>query len=136
MIVGIGSDLADIRRIASSLERFGERFTERVFTDGEREKAARRADPSPTYARRFAAKEAASKALGVGISGLAWRDIEVANDARGAPALRLHGGAAARLAAITPEGCEARLHLSLTDDPPYALAFVVIEALPVTAPPG
>ena len=129
MIVGIGSDLVDIRRIAESLERFGERFTHRIYTDGERAKAAGRADPAPTYARRFAAKEAASKALGVGISGLAWRDIEVANDARGAPALRLHGGAAARLVEITPDGCEARLHLSLTDDPPYALAFVVIEAL-------
>lgn len=130
MIVGIGSDLCDIRRIAGSLERFGERFTHRIYTEGERAKAASRADPAPTYARRFAAKEATAKALGVGISGLSWTDIEVGNDARGAPALRLHGGAAERLAAITPGGCEARLHLSLTDDPPYAIAFVVIEALP------
>lgn len=128
MIVGIGSDLCDIRRIAQTLERFGDRFTHRVFTDGERATAARRADPAPTYARRFAAKEAAAKALGVGISGLAWRDIGVVNDARGKPVLELAGGAAARLAEITPAGRTARLHLSLTDDPPYALAFVVIEA--------
>ena len=130
MIIGIGSDLVDMRRIASSLERFGERFTHRIYTEGERAKAAKRSDPAPTYARRFAAKEAAAKALGVGISGLAWRDIEVANDERGAPSLRLHGGAAGRLAAITPEGSQPRLHLSLTDDPPYAMAFVVIEASP------
>ena len=128
MIIGIGSDLVDMRRIASSLERFGDRFTHRIYTESERAKAAKRADPAPTYARRFAAKEAAAKALGVGISGLSWRDIEVANDDRGAPALRLHGGAAERLQAITPQGHAARLHLSLTDDPPYALAFVVIEA--------
>ncbi len=129
MILGIGSDLADIRRIASTLERFGDRFTHRIFTEGERAKAARRADPAPTYARRWAAKEACAKALGVGIAGLAWTDMEVANDAAGKPGLTLTGGAAARLAAITPPGREARLHLSLTDDPPYALAFVVVEAL-------
>ena len=129
MIVGIGSDLCDIRRIAHSLERFGERFTHRIYTEGERAKAAARADPAPTYARRFAAKEACAKALGVGISGLAWTDMAVVSDARGKPTLELTGGAAARLAAITPQGREARLHLSLTDDPPYALAFVVIEAL-------
>ena len=129
MIVGIGSDLCDIRRIAETLERHGERFTHRVFTEGERDKAAGRADPAPTYARRFAAKEACAKALGVGIAGLAWTHIEVASDPRGKPTLRLTGGAAARLAEITPEGLRAHLHLSLTDDPPYALAFVVIEAL-------
>ena len=129
MIVGIGSDLCKVDRIAQTLERFGDRFTHRIFTEGERAKAARRADPAPTYARRFAAKEAAAKALGVGISGLAWTDIAVVNDARGKPALELTGGAAARLAEITPPGTTPRLHLSLTDDPPYALAFVVIEAL-------
>ena len=131
MILGIGSDLVDIRRVASSLERFGERFAERLFTEAERAKAGRAANPAPVYARRFAAKEAAAKALGVGISGLGWRDIEVVNDAAGAPSLTLHGGALDRLASLTPQGCAARLHLSLTDDPPYALAFVVIEALPL-----
>ena len=129
MIVGIGSDLCDIRRIASSLERFGDRFTHRIFTDAERAKAAGRADPAPTYARRWAAKEACAKALGVGIAGLAWTDMEVANDTAGKPGLRLSGGAADRLAALTPPGHEARLHLSMTDDPPYALAFVVVEAI-------
>ena len=130
MIIGIGSDLCDIGRIAETLDRHGDRFTHRVFTAGERDKAAGRADPAPTYARRFAAKEATAKALGVGISGLAWTDIDVVSDPRGKPALELSGGAAARLAGITPDGCTAHLHLSLTDDPPYALAFVVIEALP------
>ena len=130
MIVGIGSDLCRVDRIAETLERFGERFTHRVFTEGERAKADRRSEKAPTYARRFAAKEACAKALGVGIAGLAWRDIAVTNDARGKPALELTGGAAARLAAITPEGLTAHLHLSLTDDPPFALAFVVIEARP------
>ncbi len=129
MIVGIGSDLCKVDRIAQTLERFGDRFTHRVFTEGERAKAARRNDPAPTYARRFAAKEAAAKALGVGIAGLAWRDIAVVNDSRGKPTLELTGGAAARLALITPEGLKPHLHLSLTDDPPFALAFVVIEAL-------
>ncbi len=130
MIIGIGSDLCEIGRIARTLERHGERFTHRIYTEAERAKAAGRADPAPTYARRFAAKEAAAKALGVGISGLAWTDIAVVNDARGKPALELTGGAAARLAEITPAGTTPHLHLSLTDDPPYALAFVVIEALP------
>ena len=129
MILGIGSDLVDIRRIASSLERFGERFTDRLFTERERMHATRGADPAPAYARRFAAKEACAKALGVGISGLAWTDIAVVNDPRGKPTLELGGGAAARLDEITPAGTEASLHLSLTDDPPYAMAFVVIEAL-------
>ncbi len=131
MIIGIGSDLCRVDRIAETLERHGERFTHRIFTEGERAKAARRNDPAPTYARRFAAKEACAKALGVGISGLAWTDIEVANDAHGKPTLALAGGAAARLAALTPPGRTPHLHLSLTDDPPYALAFVVIEALAV-----
>ena len=129
MIVGIGSDLCDIRRIAETLERHGDRFTHRVYTEGERAKAAGRADPAPTYARRFAAKEACAKALGVGISGLAWTDIEVVSDPRGKPSLHLVGGAAARLAEIVPAALAAHLHLSLTDDPPYAMAFVVIEAL-------
>jgi holo-[acyl-carrier protein] synthase len=130
VIVGIGSDLCRLDRIAETLTRFGDRFTHRLFTEQERAAAARRTDPAPTYARRFAAKEACAKALGVGVAGLAWRDIGVVNDARGKPTLELAGGAAARLAAITPEGLTPHLHLSLTDDPPYALAFVVIEALP------
>ncbi|ACA20870.1 holo-acyl-carrier-protein synthase [Methylobacterium sp. 4-46] len=130
MIVGIGSDLCDIRRIERSLERFGERFTQRVFTPGERARSDRRAARAPSYARRFAAKEACAKALGTGLSqGVFWRDMEVVNLPSGAPTLRLTGGAAARLAALVPPGHRARLHVSLTDDPPLAQAFVVIEAL-------
>jgi holo-[acyl-carrier protein] synthase len=131
MIVGIGSDLCDIRRIARTLERHGERFTRRVFTDGERARCDRRAARAEGYARRFAAKEACAKALGTGLSGgVFWRDMEVVNLPSGQPTLRLAGGAAERLAALLPDGHAARLHVSLTDDPPLAQAFVVIEALP------
>ncbi|GEO97892.1 holo-ACP synthase [Methylobacterium haplocladii] len=131
MILGIGSDLCDIRRIESSLARFGERFTHRVFTDGERVKCDARAARAPSYARRFAAKEACAKALGTGMSqGVFWRDMEVVNLVGGKPTLRLSGGAEARLAAMLPEGHEARIHISLTDDPPMAQAFVIIEAVP------
>jgi holo-[acyl-carrier protein] synthase len=131
MIIGIGSDLCDIRRIARTLERHGERFTHRVFTDGERARCDRRAARAEGYARRFAAKEACAKALGTGLSGgVFWRDMEVVNLPSGQPTLRLAGGAAERLAELTPEGHAARLHVSLTDDPPMAQAFVVIEALP------
>jgi holo-[acyl-carrier protein] synthase len=133
MILGIGSDLADIRRVQASLDRFGERFTQRVFTDLERARAERKAGRAASYAKRFAAKEACAKALGTGLSqGVFWRDMGVANLSTGQPTLVLSGGAAARLAAITPAGFEAKLHLSLTDDYPYAQAFVVIEALPET----
>ncbi|WP_430913209.1 holo-ACP synthase [Methylobacterium sp. sgz302541] len=131
MILGIGSDLCDIDRIARSLERYGERFTHRIFTDGERARCDRRAARAPSYARRFAAKEACAKALGTGMSqGVFWRDMEVVNLPGGRPTLRLTGGALARLAAMTPAGHEARLHVSLTDDPPMAQAFVIVEAVP------
>jgi holo-[acyl-carrier protein] synthase len=131
MILGIGSDLCDIRRIESSLARFGERFTHRVFTDGERAKCDARAARAPSYARRFAAKEACAKALGTGMAqGVFWRDMEVVNLPGGKPTLRLTGGAALRLAEMVPAGHEARIHISLTDDPPMAQAFVIIEAVP------
>ncbi|PZO01540.1 MAG: holo-ACP synthase [Hyphomicrobiales bacterium] len=129
MILGIGSDLCDIDRIAKSLARFGERFTHRVFTQGERARSDRRATRAASYARRFAAKEACSKALGTGLrAGVFWRDMEVVNLPSGAPTMRLTGGAAERLRAMTPDGHEAIVHLSMTDDPPMAQAFVVIEA--------
>lgn len=132
MILGIGSDLCDIRRIENSLARFGERFTQRIFTAGEQAKSDRRATRAESYARRFAAKEACSKALGTGIrSGVFWRDMEVVNLPSGRPTMRLTGGAAARLAEMVPPGHEAVVHVSLTDDPPLAQAFVVIEARPV-----
>jgi holo-[acyl-carrier protein] synthase len=134
MILGIGSDLCDIDRIQKSLDRFGERFTHRVFTPGERAKSDRRATRAASYARRFAAKEACSKALGTGLrAGVFWRDMEVVNLPSGAPTMKLTGGAALRLAAMTPAGHEAILHVSMTDDPPMAQAFVVIEARPLPA---
>lgn len=134
MILGIGSDLCDIRRIENSLARFGERFTQRIFTPGEQAKSDRRATRAASYARRFAAKEACSKALGTGIrSGVFWRDMEVVNLPSGRPTMRLTGGAAARLAQMVPPGHEAIVHVSLTDDPPLAQAFVVIEARPIQA---
>lgn len=130
MIIGIGSDLCDIRRIQKTLERFGERFTNRVFTEIERAKSDRRAARAESYARRWAAKEACSKALGTGLKmGVAWREMEVVNLPSGQPTMRLHGGAAERLARMTPQGRICRLHVTMTDDPPYAQAFVVIEAL-------
>lgn len=129
MILGIGSDLCDIRRIEKALARHGERFTHRVFTEGERTRCDRRAARAEGYARRFAAKEACAKALGTGLSeGVFWRDMEVVNLPSGQPTLRLTGGAAERLAAMLPAGHTARLHVSLTDDPPVAQAFVIIEA--------
>lgn len=131
MIIGIGSDLCDIRRIERSLERFGDRFTHRIFTAGERARSDRRAARAPSYARRFAAKEACAKALGTGMShGVFWRDMEIVNLAGGRPTFRLTGGALARLRSMTPEGHEAVVHVSLTDDPPMAQAFVIIEARP------
>jgi holo-[acyl-carrier protein] synthase len=135
MIIGIGSDLCDIRRIEQTLERFGDRFTHRVYTAGERARSDRRATRAPSYARRFAAKEACAKALGTGLrAGVFWRDMEVANLPSGQPTLRLAGGALERLKAITPDGHEAIVHVTMTDDPPLAQAFVVIEARPVPAP--
>ncbi|MCJ2082969.1 holo-ACP synthase [Methylobacterium sp. J-090] len=135
MILGIGSDLCDIRRIERSLERYGARFTHRVFTDAERAKCDARAARAPSYARRFAAKEACAKALGTGLSqGVFWRDMEVVNLPGGRPTLHLTGGAATHLAAMTPAGHAIRVHITLTDDPPMAQAFVIIEAVPLGTP--
>jgi holo-[acyl-carrier protein] synthase len=130
LIIGIGSDLCDIRRIDETLSRFGDRFTHRLFTETERARSERKSDRAASYAKRFAAKEACAKALGTGIRhGVFWNDMGVTNLPSGAPTLTLTGGAAARLAAITPAGLRAVVHLSLTDDHPYAQAFVIIEAL-------
>ena len=135
MILGIGSDLSDIRRVEETLERFGERFKLRVFTEIERTRSDRKTDAAASYAKRFAAKEACAKALGTGIRrGGFWRDMGVVNARSGQPTMQLTGGAAERLAQLLPAGCEAKIHLSLTDDHPYAQAFVIIEAVPsVTA---
>lgn len=131
MIIGIGSDLIDIRRIEKTLERFGERFTQRCFTDVERAKAERRLRRADTYAKRYAAKEACAKALGTGLSrGVFWREIGVVNLPSGKPTLQLDGGAAARLEALTPPGMRAVLELTLTDEPPLAYAMVIISAAP------
>ena len=131
MIIGIGSDLADIRRVEQSLERFGERFTHRCFTDVERAKSDRRKNRAASYAKRFAAKEACAKALGTGIAqGVFWRDMGVTNLATGQPTLTLTNGALERLKAITPAGMKAEIHLTLTDEPPMAQAFVIIMAVP------
>ena len=132
MIVGIGSDLSDIRRVAASLERFGDRFKHRVFTELERARSDRKVDAASSYAKRFAAKEACAKALGTGMRrGVFWRDMGVVNMRSGQPTMELTGGAAARLAELTPHGHRPVIHLSLTDDHPYAQAFVIIEALPI-----
>lgn len=132
MIIGLGSDLCSIERIQASLDRFGERFEQRVFTDTERAKAARRPlTRAGTFAKRFAAKEAFSKAVGTGFNqGVFMRDIGVVNAPSGAPTLALTGGAAKRLAEMLPPGHVARIHLTLTDDHPWAQAFVIIEAVP------
>ena len=133
MIIGLGSDLCNIERIQSSLDRFGERFEKRCFTDVERAKAAKRPfTRAGTYAKRFAAKEAFSKAVGTGFRrGVYLSTIGVVNAPSGAPTLSLTGGAAIRLAELTPPGHEARIHLTLTDDHPWAQAFVIIEAIPL-----
>ena len=132
MIIGIGSDLSDIRRIAKTLERFGDRFVQRLFTEFEQARSDRKPDRAASYAKRFAAKEACAKALGTGIRrGVFWKDMGVVNLPSGQPTMALTGGAAERLAQLTPPGMRAVIHLSLTDDHPYAQAFVVIEALPL-----
>jgi holo-[acyl-carrier protein] synthase len=129
MIIGTGIDVIDIRRVERVLERFGERFTQRCFTEMERLKADRRLRRADTYAKRYAAKEACSKALGTGFSqGVFWRDIGVVNDVSGRPALNLTNGALKRLQAITPMGMSASITLTLTDEPPMAQALVIIEA--------
>lgn len=130
MIIGIGSDLCDIRRVEATLQRFGDRYTERCFTETERAKSDLRADRAASYAKRFAAKEACAKALGTGLRhGVFWRDMGVVNLASGRPTMMLTGGALARLKAITPAGCEARIDVSLTDEGPTAQAIVVITAI-------
>ena len=136
MIIGIGSDLCNIDRIANSLERFGVRFENRVFTEIERAKAAKRPfTKAGTYAKRFAAKEAFSKAVGTGFKrGVFMKDIGVVNAPSGAPTLALSGGAKARLDAMIPSGYSAYIHLTLTDDHPWAQAFIIIEALPTNPP--
>jgi len=131
MIIGVGSDLIDIRRIERALERFGERFVVRVFTANERTHAERRANRAATYAKRYAAKEACAKALGTGFrQGVYWRDIGVVNLPSGKPTLALTGGAAARLARLTPSGMRAQIDLTLADEPPLGQAFVIISAVP------
>jgi holo-[acyl-carrier protein] synthase len=131
MILGLGSDLVDIRRVEKTLERFGTRFTHRLYTEGERVKSERRADRAASYARRFAAKEACSKALGTGFRhSVYWRDMEVVNLPGGKPTMRLTGGALARLEKMLPPGMRAQIDVSLTDDPPIAQAIVIITAVP------
>jgi len=133
MILGIGSDLANIERIAATLARFGDRFRYRVFTEAEIAKAEHRADVAGTYAKRWAAKEACSKALGTGLAmGISWKDMSVTNLPTGQPVMHLTGWAAERLAAMTPPGHQAVVHVTLTDDHPWAQAFVVIEARPIS----
>jgi holo-[acyl-carrier protein] synthase len=130
LIIGIGADLSDIRRIEASLTRFGERFTARIFTEVEHARSERKPDRAASYAKRFAAKEACAKALGTGIRrGVFWKDMGVVNAPGGRPTMLLTGGAALRLAELTPAGHRAVIHMTLTDDHPYAQAFVVIEAL-------
>ncbi|WP_417818394.1 holo-ACP synthase [Tritonibacter scottomollicae] len=134
MILGIGTDLANIDRIQRTLDRFGDRFRNRVFTDVEQAKSERRRDVAGTYAKRWAAKEACSKALGTGLRmGIAWKDMAVSNLSTGQPVMHVTGWAADRLAALTPAGHEAIIHVTLTDDHPWAQAFVLIEARLVVA---
>ncbi|WP_180901535.1 holo-ACP synthase [Martelella soudanensis] len=130
MIVGLGSDLIDIRRVEKTIERFGERFTARCFTDIERAKSDRRRNRAASYAKRFAAKEACSKALGTGIAqGVFWKDMGVINLPGGKPTMKLTGGAETCLQRMIPAGHEARIHVTITDDYPLAQAFVIIEAV-------
>jgi len=129
VIVGVGSDLCDVRRVERTLERFGDRFVARCFTEVERRRSEGRAGRAASYAKRFAAKEACAKALGTGLKqGVFWRDMGVVNLPTGQPTMRLTGGAAERLKVILPPGTEGFIHLTLTDEPPIAQAFVVIEA--------
>ena len=139
MIIGLGSDLIDIRRVEKSIERFGERFLDRIFTDAERLKSDGRAQRAASYAKRFAAKEACSKALGTGLrKGVFWRDMGVVNLPGGKPSLRLTGGALRRLQDITPAGYSAQIDLTITDDFPLAQAIVIISAVAAgtQAPPN
>jgi holo-[acyl-carrier protein] synthase len=130
MIIGLGNDLIDIRRIEQSIERFGDRFLDRIFTDVERAKSDKRAQRAASYAKRFAAKEACAKALGTGLNrGVFWRDMGVVNLPGGKPTMRLTGGALKRLEAITPPGLTALIELTITDDFPLAQAIVIIQAV-------
>lgn len=136
MILGLGNDVIDIRRIARTIEVYGDRFLNRVFTETERRRSDRRKERAASYAKRFAAKEACSKALGTGLRrGVFWRDMGVVNLPSGRPTLMLTGGAAAQLALITPPGYEARIDLTITDDFPMAQAIVIISAIPTGEPP-
>ncbi len=133
MIIGLGSDIVDVRRIAKVIERHGDRFLDRIFTSAERTKAESRTNAAETYAKRFAAKEACAKALGTGLRrGVFWRDMGVINLPGGCPTMRLTGGALVRLRSITPVGCQARIDVSLTDEGPTAQAIVIISADPVS----
>ena len=130
MIIGLGSDLIDIRRVEKTIERFGQKFIDRVFTDVEKMKSERRTERVASYAKRFAAKEACAKALGTGFKhGVTWRDMGVVNLASGQPTMKLTGGAAKRLADITPQGTEAQIALTITDEYPVAQAVVIISAI-------
>ncbi|MGF1457175.1 MAG: holo-ACP synthase [Alphaproteobacteria bacterium] len=132
MIIGIGNDMIDIRRVAKTLERFGDRFTQRTFTAIEQAKSDRRRNRAASYAKRFAAKEACSKALGTGFSqGVFMKDIGVVNEPSGRPTIALTNGALVRLQTMVPDGFDAVIHLTLTDDDPWAQAFVMIEARPL-----
>jgi holo-[acyl-carrier protein] synthase len=131
MIIGIGNDTIDIRRVEKVIEKHGDRFTQRIFTEIEQRKSDRRAQRAASYAKRFAAKEACSKALGTGMSrGVFWRDMGVVNLPSGKPTMKLTGGAAERLAAMTPPGHRPEIHVTITDDFPLAQALVIIEAVP------
>jgi len=137
MILGLGSDLIDIRRIEKTIARFGDKFLDRIFTETERRRCDRRANRAASYARRYAAKEAAAKALGTGFRrGVFWRDLGVVNLPGGQPTILLTGGALRRLEAITPQGMAAQLNLTITDEPPMAQAVVIITAVPATALSG
>ncbi len=131
MIIGIGNDIIDIRRVERTLERFGERFIQRIFTTTERARSERRAGRVASYAKRFAAKEACSKALGTGFRrGVYWRDMGVVNLSSGKPTMELKGGAAKRLAELVPDGMTAQIDITITDEPPIAQAIVIISAVP------
>jgi holo-[acyl-carrier protein] synthase len=132
LIIGLGSDLIDIRRVERTIERYGDRFTNRIFTEIERRKSDRRRERAASYSKRFAAKEACSKALGTGFrQGVFWRDMGVVNLPSGKPTMELTNGAGRRLAAIIPDGFGSAIHLTITDDWPLAQAFVIIEAVPL-----
>jgi len=133
MIIGLGNDVVDIRRIEKTLETYSKRFIDRIFTEIEVAKSERRAERAASYAKRFAAKEACSKALGTGFRrGVFWKDMGVVNEPSGRPTMILTGGAAAQLARMTPQGHVPRIHLTITDDFPYAQAIVMIEAVPLS----